>query len=311
MAPDPNLIWVVTLLVLVQTVACYLVRDLPWKWVFFWTYTVGGYVSHFLSTAIHEMSHNTVISSKRRTWNAYFSMFANLPIGIPIAASFKKYHIEHHRYLAVEGLDMDLPTYLECRLFKTPLGKLIWVYLQSLFYALRPLLVRPKPVNQMELINGSVQLAYDLLIFYFMGAKSLTYMFVSILFTNGFNLTTGHFIAEHYEYGQGCDTVSYYGPLNRIALNVGYHMEHHDFPSIPGSKLPLRRLRPPSMLHPETTFSLATLSIVTTVKKIAPEYYDSLPYHYSWGVVMWKFIFKADQGPSARVKRKYKFSHSL
>ncbi|KAL8219906.1 UNVERIFIED_CONTAM: Sphingolipid delta(4)-desaturase/C4-monooxygenase DES2 [Gekko kuhli] len=286
MAPDPSVKWVVTLLVLLQTVASYLVRDLPWKWVFFWTYAVGGYVSHSLTLAIHEISHNVPFGNKRPRWNGYFGVFANLPIGIPVAATFKKYHIDHHRYLAGDGLDVDLPTRLECRLFSTPLGKLIWVFLQPLCYALRPLFVRPKPVNRMELINISAQLAYDLLVFYLMGTKSLTYMLASILFTSGFDLITGHFIAEHNEYGQGCDTVSYYGPLNWIALNVGYHMEHHDFPSIPGRKLPL-------------------------VKKIAPEYYDGLPYHYSWGVVIWNFIFKVDQGLSARVKRRYKFNHSL
>ncbi len=44
------------------------------------------------------------------------------------------------------------------------------------------------------------------------------------------------------------------------------------------------------------------------VKRIAAEYYDSLPQHTSWMRVLWDFVFDDTIGPYARVKRQYKLS---
>lgn len=50
-------------------------------------------------------------------------MLANLPIGVPYAMMFKKYHMEHHRALGVDGVDTDLPTKLELMVLKNVAGK--------------------------------------------------------------------------------------------------------------------------------------------------------------------------------------------
>ena len=39
------------------------------------------------------------------------------------------------------------------------------------------------------------------------------------------------------------------------------------------------------------------------VRKIAPEYYENLPYHTSWVKVIWDFITDPSLGPYARVRR--------
>ncbi|XP_051899987.1 sphingolipid delta(4)-desaturase/C4-monooxygenase DES2-like [Pristis pectinata] len=281
MSPDPHLKWIVTAMVLFQFASCYLVKDLSWKWLLFWAYVVGGSVNHSLTLAIHDISHNVAFGNKDIKWNRWFGVFANLPIGMPYSASFKKYHIDHHRYLGGDGLDVDVPTEFEARFFRTPARKVLWLILQPLLYILRPLYVNPKPITQMEIVNAVVQLSYDLLIYYLWGLKPVFYMLSGSVLGMGLHPISGHFIAEHYMFLKGHETYSYYGPLNWITFNVGYHMEHHDFPSIPGSKLP-------------------------QVKKIAPEFYENLPQHSSWLRVLWDFIFCDNLGPFARVKRQCK-----
>jgi len=67
--------------------------------------------------------------------------------------------------------------------------------------------------------------------------------------------------------------------LNLICFNVGYHNEHHDFPRIPGSRLPI-------------------------LKAMIPEYYDTMYCYNSWGKVIWDYIWNPEMGPFSRVKRK-------
>lgn len=241
MRPDPHLKWTVLGLVLAQLLACWLVRGLAWRWLLFWAYTFGGCVNHSLMLAIHDISHNTAFGSARAARNRWFAIFANLPVGLPYAASFKKYHVDHHRYLGGDGLDVDVPTRLEGWLFCTPARKLLWLALQPFFYSLRPLFVNPKALTLMEVFNVLVQLAVDVAIFALWGLKPVAYLLASSLLGLGLHPISGHFVAEHYMFLKGHETYSYYGPLNWITFNVGYHVEHHDFPSIPGCNLPLVR----------------------------------------------------------------------
>ena len=58
-------------------------------------------------------------------------------MGIPAAIQFKRYHLEHHKYQGEDHVDVDIPTELEGRLFQSRPGKLLWMFLQPAFYALR------------------------------------------------------------------------------------------------------------------------------------------------------------------------------
>lgn len=276
---DPNFKYVASAMVLAQFAMFFVMQGQSWPILMIAAYCIGGVINHSLSLAVHEIAHNLAFGHARPMANRMFGFFCNLPLGVPMSVSFKKYHLEHHRYQGDEVIDTDLPTLLEAKLFATTFGKLCWVILQPLFYMFRPLIVNPKPPNRLEVINAIIQVIFDAIVVYFFGWKVLFYMIIGTLLAMGLHPVAGHFISEHYMFAKGYETYSYYGPLNLITFNVGYHNEHHDFPAVPGSRLP-------------------------EVKRIAGEFYDNMPQHHSWTQVLYDFITDPAVGPYARIKRK-------
>ncbi|CAE7786677.1 degs1, partial [Symbiodinium microadriaticum] len=200
---------------------------------------------------------------------------------------FKRYHMEHHQFQGSLDKDTDVPTEWEGRFFRGPILKTLWVFLQPIAYAFRPMMGSPKTPKKLDFINWVVIIAFDALIIYLWGPVGGLYPVVSSVLGFGLHPMAGHLIAEHFVFKEGFETYSYYGPLNYFAWNVGYHNEHHDFPRVPGWKLPM-------------------------VKKIAPEYYDNLPTHSSWPGAIWKFITDPSMTPFNRIVRgrKYKDKRS-
>jgi sphingolipid delta-4 desaturase len=305
MTVDKNFKWIVTAMVLTQIISFYFIQNITSFWALFLiAYCFGGVINHSLMLAIHEISHNQAFGSSQPLANKLFGIIANLPIGFPFSISFKKYHLEHHRYQGDDKLDTDIPSRLEAKLFTTTATKVLWVILQPFFYAFRPLFVHPKKPTVLEFVNLVSQLSFDFIIGQLFGWHVVAYMIGGSLICMGLHPVAGHFISEHYimfkenkdlvmKYSGNKlingvyvsngkllipETCSYYGPLNWITFNVGHHVEHHDFPSIPGTLLP-------------------------KVRQIAPEYYDSLCSHDSWTKVLFKYIIDPSIGPYARVKR--------
>jgi sphingolipid delta-4 desaturase len=269
--------YVCTALVAAQLGLAFSLRQAPWWLLLLVAYAVGGVINQALLLAIHELSHN--LAFKKRWHNRAFGMFVNLPVGVPVAETFRYYHLLHHTHQGDEQLDTDLPTELEGRLLQHRWTKLLWLSGQGFAYALRPLFVHPKKPSPSELLNLLLQLAFNVAIFYLWGGKALAYLPISSLIVMGLHPIAGHYISEHYVFREGQETYSYYGPLNWLAFNVGYHNEHHDFPYIPGSRL--ARLR-----------------------QLAPEFYDSLLSHRSWTGTLWRFVTEPRLGGYSRVKRR-------
>lgn len=266
----------VLLSVIIQLASVHLLQEASWPVYWFCCYTLSGSINHMMTLAMHELSHN--LGAKKPLHNRFLAFFANLPMGIPAAASFRRYHMEHHRFQGEDVIDVDIPTNTEGEIFVNSPLKVIWCFLQPAFYSLRPAFVNPKDPSQWEFINIGIQLAFDAVIYHFYGMKGLMYLCCGTLLGMGIHPVAGHFIAEHYVMHKDQETYSYYGPLNWLTFNVGYHNEHHDFPFIAGTNLP-------------------------KVRQIAPEFYDTIPQYHSWSKVILDYIVDENVGPFSRMKR--------
>lgn len=246
-----------------------------WWVIVFCAYFIGGFLNHSMVLACHELSHDLWLPKK---WmNQWMGYAMNLTIGASFFRTFKRYHLEHHTFQGSDYWDVDIPTIGEGNLITNRISKFLFVLFAWVPYSFRPLFTRPKDFILDEAINWACCLTSDALVFYFFGWKGLMYMILSTVLGLGCHPMSGHFIAEHYEFIKGQETYSYYGPLNYITYNVGYHNEHHDFPRIPGRLLP-------------------------EVKRIAPEFYD-MPSYSSWVAVIYNFIMHPNVNAFCRIKR--------
>ncbi|KAL2073812.1 hypothetical protein VTL71DRAFT_11138 [Oculimacula yallundae] len=292
--PEPLTKYLVLLVVSIQILCAYLLQDTPFfSWRFWATaYIIGATANQNLFLAIHEISHNLAFRSP--AMNRALAIVANLPIGVPYSASFRPYHLTHHKSLGVDGLDTDLPTAFEAIFLDSLLGKAFFCTFQILFYAIRPIFIYAVPFTSIHFINIAIQLLFDTILAQTCSAQSVYYLILSSFLAGSLHPCAGHFIAEHYIFNPGKlppgakdpltntsipETFSYYGWLNILTYNVGLHNEHHDFPAVPWSRLPV-------------------------LNRVAKEFYEDLPRCESWVGTIWHFVKDKEVGMTCRVKRK-------
>lgn len=273
---DPTLKYKILLASLAQLLSLHLLHSAPLPQRLFCCYTLSGSLSHMLSMAVHEISHN--LGAKKLFHNRILALAASLFLGIPVAMSFKRYHMEHHRYQGEDEVDVDVPTCFEGWFFRGRLRKALWVAMQPVFYTLRPLVVSPKAPTYWEFVDYVTTFLFDAVIVWFYGWSGLAYLLGGVVLGFGLHPSAGHLISEHFVMSEGSETFSYYGPINWIMCDVGYHNEHHDFPFVPGKRL-----------H--------------KMMEIAPEVYRELPHYYSWVKVIYDFVMDPKITPYSRTKR--------
>ncbi len=266
----PNVLSAVWVLALVggQVAIASVMPGLPWWAIPLVAYVVGAFISHALYVLIHECTHDLVFEGK--TANRILGIVCDLGLFAPSAMFFRKYHLLHHRHLGEYVMDPDIVSEREANLVgNSTFRKTLWVLFLSVSQSLRPnklkALVGMPIYDRWMVANVAVVVAFDVALWFAIGPEAVAYMALSTFFALGLHPLGGRWIQEHYTPDSDQDTFSYYGPLNRVCFNMGYHVEHHDFANVPWNNLP-------------------------KLKAMAPEHYDGLKSYRSWTAVLWRFI---------------------
>ena len=161
-----------------------------------------------------------------------------------------------------------MPSHWEARLIgNSVVGKALWLLLFPVFQVARPLRLKRMPlIDGWTAVNILIQIGFDAAVYLFVGPKAFLYLLLSFFFSVGLHPLGARWVQEHYLVTPPQLTSSYYGAINRVAFNIGYHMEHHDLPSVPWNRLP-------------------------QLKTTAPELYKDAVCYHSWGRLLLKFLF--------------------
>jgi len=276
-APYPlSALYVVGLVVLQVSIAHWL-RDASWLLVVSFAYLVGAFASHALFVLIHDATHKLIVKSK--LGNRLLGILCNVGQGFPSAMSFRTYHLLHHSHLDEYEFDADLAFHWEARLVGTsPLRKAVWLLVFAITEMIRPLRIQRQFAEPWVIANVMAIVATDLLIWSRCGTAGLAYVLLSTFFGIGLHPLGARWIQEHYTFVEGQETYSYYGILNWLTFNIGYHNEHHDLVRVPWVHLP-------------------------KVKALAPEFYDHLHAHRSLTRVLMQWILDPKLDLYSRITR--------
>jgi len=265
----------VVVLLAVQVGLAAALAAMPWWWVLTVALFAGGPISHWLAMGIHECSHN--LAARTPLANRWVAMLANIPLLVPSAMSFTRYHRWHHILLGVPGHDNDLPSEFEVRAVGTSAPmKALWLFTYILFGTSARGFIRWP--TRWEWINIAFQIGVLALVVATIGWGAIAFWAASLVLGFGIHPVAAHWIHEHYVFEPPQETYSYYGPLNWLTFNVGYHNEHHDFMRVPGWALP--------RLH-----------------AIGRDTYGKLDTHGSWAGVLWRFVVDPSLGHHSRILR--------
>jgi len=258
--PDSRTQYYAYALVIIQVFFGYIVKD-SWMRALVLGVTVSPYVAFAVLTLIHEVSHSLVFSYL--PLNRLLGIFCNMIFLAPVSEVFRQHHNMHHIHLGDVKKDVDVPGEREMKVVgNSPLLKTIWLILSVFILPIRSVRKLPVNWNAMMVLNWIACLSFSITVFT-LSQPAFVYMLLGMILSQSMHPANARQVQRHIQVystkednGAGgeddadlpvhkrkLNTFSYYGGLNFLTLNVGFHVEHHDFGNIAWSRLPeVRRI---------------------------------------------------------------------
>ena len=268
----------------VQLASAVLLAGAPAWAILLAAYGVGAVLSLALWTLLHETSHDLVFRSPAA--NRLAGILCGLALGLPVATSFRTYHLLHHRHHGDRLLDADVPSDWEARWVGCyPLRKALWLLGLPVIQSLRALRIKEVTfLDRWQVLTLALQAVFTVALVAAAGWGALVYLLLSTCFSIGLHPLGGRWIQEHYLVREDQETYSYYGPMNALVFNAGFHHEHHDLMRVPWMHLP-------------------------AVRRIAREHYSHLHAHRSWTALLFAFLFNRNLTLLSRAVRPAQDAH--
>ncbi|KKK14678.1 hypothetical protein AOCH_000794 [Aspergillus ochraceoroseus] len=331
--PEPLTKYVVLGVVSLQICCAYLLRNTSmFSWRFFLTaYVIGATSNQNLFLAIHEISHNLAFRSPLA--NRLLAIFANLPIGLPYSAAFRKKERKKERKAKANRSPPAIPSHPSqvpwCRRPRhrsphssrslhpqLPPRQSFFCTFQIFFYAVRPMFVYSPPFTLIHLLNLVIQLSFDYALTRFCNGslQPVLYLLFSSFLAGSLHPCAGHFIAEHYFFSNvqhGTESIQEHKLLAKEKASDQEREKKtpHPLDSLPPPETysyygPLNIFTYNVGLHNEHhDFPAIPWTRLHALHRIAKEFYEPLPCHRSWVWVIWTFILDKNVGMWCRVKR--------
>jgi len=224
-------------------------------------FTIAPYIDLGVLVLLHEVSHNLIFSESSilSPLNRLIGIMCNSVMIVPISEIFRQHHLIHHQTLGDIKTDVDVPMRAEVRFVgNSRLFKALWLCFNVFVLPIRSMQKLPVIWSPFMVLNWVSGIGFGIILL-FVSPPSLVYLMLGTILSQSIHPSNARQVQRHLRQfkddradeatkdapleSRKMNTFSYYGPMNAFTLNVGYHMEHHDFANISWTKLPtLRRI---------------------------------------------------------------------